>query len=313
MDHLDNLTYFGTYTLMEPKDSKSNRHIYFACFMFLYILILFLNISLCVVIVFEKALHEPMYIFLCNLCLNGVCGATGFYPKFLHDLILDSYVIPSYMCALQSFLIYTSVKCEYSTLAVMAYDRHMAICRPLNYHSKLNRFTCITLLIFSWTVPLITTLIALILSNRLVLCKNHIDKLYCDNWSMVKLSCESTDTNNIYGLISISFYFCIFAVIIVSYIKLIIACKASLECRKKFWQTCVPHIFSLVNFSVAMLFDTMYNRYGSSGFPEDLRNFLALEIIIVPPIFNPVIYGLNLKEVRKRVLKSCIKTHNHNY
>ncbi len=55
-----------------------------------------------------------------------------------------------------------------------------------------------------------------------------------------------------------------------------------------------------------MLFDTMYNRYGSSDFPDDLRNFLALEIIIVPPLLNPVIYGLNLKEVRNRILKSYI-------
>ncbi len=297
-----NTTYFATYTLMEPQGSKSYRHIYFICFFFIYSLILFLNSCLCVVIVLERALHQPMYIFLCNLCLNGLYGATGFYPKFLHDLILDSYVIPSYMCAFQSFVIYSSIKCEYSTLAAMAYDRHVAICRPLDYHSKMNTFSCVMLLFVCWTVPLISTLIALLLSNKLVLCKNHIDKLYCDNWSMVKLSCESTVTNNIYGLISISLNLCIFAVIIVSYVKLAIACKASLECRRK----CVPHVISLLNFSAAMLFDTMYNRYGSSDFPDDLRNFLALEIIIVPPLLNPVIYGLNLKEVRNRILKSCI-------
>ncbi|XP_059398521.1 odorant receptor 125-3 [Carassius carassius] len=303
---MDNITYFATYTLMEPEGSNSYRHIYFTLFFFIYSLILFMNSCLCVVIVLERALHQPMYIFLCNLCLNGMYGATGFYPKFLHDLILDSYVIPSYMCAFQSFVIYSSIKCEYSTLAAMAYDRHVAICQPFDYHSKMNAYSCVMLLLVCWTVPFISTLIALLLSNRLVLCKNHIDKLYCDNWSMVKLSCESTVTNNIYGLISISFNFCIFAVIIVSYVKLAIACKASLECRRKFWQTCVPHVISLFNFSVAMLFDTMYNRYGSSDFPDDLRNFLALEIIIVPPLLNPVIYGLNLKEVRNRVLKACI-------
>ncbi|XP_051533546.1 olfactory receptor 5M3-like [Myxocyprinus asiaticus] len=299
---MDNITNYSAFTLMEPKGSKSYRNIYFTCFLFLYVMILFLNIWLCVIIVVKRALHEPMYIFLCNLCINGVYGATGFYPKVLHDLMLDSYVIPSYMCALQAFVIYCSVMCDYCTLAVMAYDRHVAICRPLDYHSK---FTCIMLLVFCWTIPLITMLIGILLSNRLVLCKNHIDKLYCDNWSIVKLSCESTVTNNIYGLICISFYFGLFVIITVSYVKLIIACKASLECRKKFWQTCVPHICSLINFTIAMLFDMMYNRYGSSDFPVDLRNFLALEIIIVPPIVNPLIYGLKLTEVRKRVLKPC--------
>ncbi|XP_056587725.1 olfactory receptor 5M3-like [Triplophysa dalaica] len=305
---MDNSTYFATYTLMQPEGSKFHRHVYFSCFLLFYSLILLLNIWLCVVIVLERALHEPMYIFLCNLCINGIFGTTGFYPKFLHDLILDSYVIPSYMCALQSFVIYSAVKCEYCTLAVMAYDRNVAICKPLNYHSKMNRFKCVMLLVFCWTVPFVTTLIALLLSNRLALCRYHIDKLYCDNWSMVKLSCESTVVNNIYGIFGISFQFCIFAVVMVSYIKLAIACKASLECRKKFWQTCVPHMLSLLNFSLALLFDTLFNRYGTSNIPESLRIFLALEIIIVPPIFNPLIYGLKLTEVRKRVFKSCFKS-----
>ncbi|XP_065143803.1 olfactory receptor 5K1-like [Paramisgurnus dabryanus] len=304
---MHNQTYFTIYTLMEPKDSKSYRHLYFTCFFILYVLILFLNIWLCVVIFLERALHEPMYIFLCNLCLNGIYGATGFYPKFLHDLLLDSYVIPSYMCALQAFAIYSSVKCEYCTLAVMAYDRHVAICRPLDYHSKLNKSFCVLLFVFCWSVPLITMMISVSLSNRLSLCKYHIDKLYCDNWSMVKLSCESTVTNNIYGFLVIVFMFGLFVFIMVSYIKLVIACKSSLECRRKFWQTCVPHIFALISFSIAVSFDLMYSKYGSSDFPEDLRNFLALEITIVPPILNPIIYGLKLKEIRKRLLKPFYK------
>ncbi|XP_056587713.1 olfactory receptor 52D1-like [Triplophysa dalaica] len=294
------------FTLMEPQNSKSYRHVYFTCFLALYITILFLNIWLSVVIALERALHEPMYIFLCNLCINGIYRAMGFYPKFLHDLILDSYVIPPNMCVIQTFVIYSSVMCEYCTLTVMAYDRHVAICKPLNYHTKMNRFSCFILLAFCWIVPCIMVFIGVSLLRRLALCKYHIDKLYCDNWSMVKLSCESTVINNVYGFVLIIFYFGLFVVILVSYIKLAVACKASLECRRKFWQTCLPHLFSLVNFSVAMLFDLMYSRYGSSDFPEDLRNFLALEIIIVPPLLNPVIYGLKLKEVRKRILKLCV-------
>ncbi|XP_055035529.1 olfactory receptor 5AR1-like [Misgurnus anguillicaudatus] len=304
---MDNLTFGVKYTLMKPRDSKSFRHIYFTCFLVLYCLILFLNIWLSVVIVLQRALHEPMYIFLCNLCLNGMYGATGFYPKFLYDLLLDSHVIPSYLCALQAFVIYSSVKCEYCTLAVMAYDRHVAICRPLDYHSKLKKSSCILLLALCWSVPFISVVVGISLSSRLALCKYNIDKLYCDNWSIVKLSCESTVTNNIYGFVFISFYFVLFVSIIVSYIKLVIACKASLECRRKFWQTCVPHLFSLINFTTAMLFDLLYSRYGSRDFSEDLRNFFALEIIIVPPIFNPVIYGLKLKEIRKRLFKSCVR------
>ncbi|XP_056302819.1 olfactory receptor 5K1-like [Danio aesculapii] len=304
---MDNMTIFETYTLMEPLNAKSYRYIYFMCFFFLYTLILFVNILLIVVIVLERALHEPMYIFLCNLCVNDIYGSLGFYPKFLHDLILNSYVIPSYMCAIQAFIVYSYVMCECSTLAVMAYDRHVAICLPLDYHTKMNRFSCSILLVLCWIIPFLSMFIAVFLSNRLVLCRNHIDKLYCDNWSIVKLSCGSTVINNIYGFIFISLYSVLVIVIIVSYLKLIIACKASLECRRKFLQTCVPHVISLINLTVATLFDNFSNRFGSDDVPANLRFFLALEMVVVPPLVNPVIYGLKFTEVRKRIFKNRVK------
>ncbi|XP_065143851.1 olfactory receptor 6E1-like [Paramisgurnus dabryanus] len=303
---MDNSSYPVMLTLMVPKESKSFRHIYFTCFLFLYLLILSLNFRLVFVIVMEKSLHEPMYIFMCNLCVNVMYGASGFYPIFLYNLILDSYVISSYMCALQSFVIYSSLLSEVTILTVMSFDRYVAICRPLDYHSKLTKSTCVKLILFSWIVPNCCTVPACLLANLRTFCKNHIDKLYCDNWSIVKLSCASLFINNLFGYVIIVTFFSLLVVIIVSYIKLIAACKASLENRRKFWQTCLPHLLSIINFSFALLFDFMYIRYGANDIPESLRHFLALELIIVSPVVNPLIYGLNIKVVRKRVFPSCI-------
>ncbi|XDV38695.1 hypothetical protein PO909_008045 [Leuciscus waleckii] len=244
-------------TLVVPKDTKSYRHVYFICFLALYLFILFINIVVVVVIIIEKALHEPMYIFLSHLCVNGVYGATGFYPKILSDLILDSYVISFHMCALQTYVIYSSLLSEITILTVMSYDRYVAICKPLDYHSKLTKNT------------------SALLANLRSVCKYHIDKLYCDNWSIVKLSCVSSVVNNVFGYAITVTFFSFIIFIIVSYVKLISACKASLENRRKFWQTCLPHILSLINFTFAFLFDFMYNRYGSNDIPESLRNFLA--------------------------------------
>ncbi|XP_051734838.1 olfactory receptor 52E2-like [Ctenopharyngodon idella] len=303
---MDNISYPVILTLMMPKESKSYRHIYFTCFLFLYLLILSINIRLVMVIIMTKALHEPMYIFLSHLCINGVYGATGFYPKFLSDLILDLYVISSHMCALQSFVIYSSLLCEFTILTVMSYDRYVAICKPLDYHSKLTKFTCLKLILFSWIVPNFSVIPAVLLSNLRPFCKYHIDKFYCDNWSIVKLSCASSFVNNVYGYIVAVIFLSCAVIIVVSYVKLICACKASLESRKKFWQTCLPHILSLINFTLALLFDVTFSRYGSNDIPESLRNFLALELIIVPPVFNPVIYGLNITAVRKQVFTTCV-------
>ncbi len=240
------------------------------------------------------------------MCINGVYGASGFYPKILSDLILDSYVISSHMCALQTFVIYSSLLFEFTILTVMSYDRYIAICNPLDYHSKLTKNTCVKLIMFSWIFPKSLLAATVLLSMLRPFCKYHIDKLYCDNWSIVKLSCVSSFVNNVFGY-AFTVVFCSFIFfIIVSYIKLIFACKASLENRRKFWQTCLPHIFSLINFTIAMLFDAMYSRYGANDISESLRNFLALELVIVPPIFNPLIYGLNIRAVRTRVFTSCV-------
>ncbi|XP_073680098.1 olfactory receptor 52D1-like [Garra rufa] len=303
---MDNMTYPVILTLMMPKETKSYRHVYFICFLSLYLLILTINIRLVMVIIMEKALHEPMYIFLCHMCINGVYGASGFYPKILSDLILDSYVISSHMCTLQTFVIYTSLLSEITILTVMAYDRYVAICKPLEYHSKLTKNTCVKLIMFSWIVPNFSVIPAVLLSNLRPFCKYHIDKLYCDNWSIVKLSCLSSFVNNVFGYANTVIFSSFILVIVVSYFKLISACKLSKENRRKFWQTCLPHIFSLTNFTIALLFDIMYSRYGANDIPESLRHFLALELVIIPPVFNPLVYGLNIRAVRKRVFNSCV-------
>ncbi|XP_073727091.1 olfactory receptor 6E1-like [Misgurnus anguillicaudatus] len=308
---MDNKSYPLMLTLMVPKESNSFKHIYFTCFLFLYLFILAINFRLVSVIIMVKSFHEPMYIFLAHLCINGVYGASGFYPKMLSDLILNSYVISSYMCALQTFVIYSSLLCEFTILTVMSYDRYVAICRPLDYHIKLTKSTCVKLIFCSWIVPNCCVILAVILANFRTFCKYHIDKLYCDNWSVVKLSCISSFVNNVYGyVVAVIFLGCAF-IVVLSYVKLIAACKSSLENRRKFWQTCLPHIISLINFTFAVLFDIMYSRYGANDIPESLRHFLALELVIVPPVVNPLIYGLKIKAVRKRVLPSCTAKKVH--
>ncbi|XP_036379198.1 olfactory receptor 52E4-like [Megalops cyprinoides] len=304
---MDNSSFFIIFTLTEPKAAKSDKHIYFALSLILYLLIIILNLILIVTILLEKSLHEPMYIFLCNLCINGLFGTAGFYPKFLSNLFCDMYVISYVGCSLQAFVIYCSVMCEFTTLTVMSYDRYVAICKPLDYHSVMTNSTLIILLLFSWLFPAFSMSTLLVLSNRLPLCGSHIDKLYCDNWSIVKLSCDPVTINNIYGLIIILIYFCLVIFIISSYCKLISACTKSIENKNKFMHTCLPHLLSLVNFTVALFFDSMDTRYGSKDFPQSLRNFMILEYLIIPPIFNPVIYGLKLTEVRKRALSVFIR------
>ncbi|XP_037646585.1 olfactory receptor 4E1-like [Sebastes umbrosus] len=271
-----------------------------------YCLIVVVNVCLVLTIILDQNLHEPMYVFLCSLCINGIYGAAGFYPKFVFDLLSDIQVISYEGCLLQVFVIYSNTKIDYSILVLMAYDRYVAICRPLEYHSVMSVRKTAVLLGFSWLVPLCCELMVGTLTSTLKLCGSHIDKLYCENWSVVKLACGSTRANDIVGLIVIAFYCAHVLIIVCSYVQLVKSALKSREGRRKFTQTCVPHLLCLLNVTAALLFDVMYSRYGSASVPQTLKNFMAIQFLIIPPIINPVIYGLILTKIRKRMIYLCM-------
>ena len=152
-----------------------------------------------------------------------------------------------------------------------------------------------------------------IFTSRLRLCGSHIKKLYCANGLIAQLSCSptswitSTTPSNSTALLITVTYFLHVVFIVCTYVYLVRSCLRSLEDRGKFMQTCVPHLLSLIHVIVALLFDVMHMRYGSSDIPQSLQNFLAMEFLIVPPLLNPLIYGLKLTKIRNRILSLCMQ------
>ncbi|XP_075968208.1 olfactory receptor 6N1-like [Anarhichas minor] len=271
-----------------------------------YCLIVVVNVSLILTIILDQNLHEPMYVFICNLCVNILYGTAGFYPKFVFDILCDIQIISYEGCLLQVFVIYTYATIDLSVLALMAYDRYVAICRPLEYHSVMSVRRIAVLIGLSWLVPLCCEVMVVTLTSTLKLCGSKIDKLYCENWSIVKLACSTTPANNIVGLIIIAFYCVHFLFILWSYVRLIRSALKSREGKRKFTQTCVPHLLCLLNVTSALLFDVMYSRYGSASVPQSVRNFMAIQIVMMPPILNPLIYGLILSKIRHRMVALCM-------
>ncbi|XP_024859147.1 olfactory receptor 10J5-like [Kryptolebias marmoratus] len=299
-----NATILGFFTLSGLKDMTTKYRVtLFSLNLLCYCVILLVNVALILTIIFEEKLHKPMYIFLCNLCFNSLYGTAAFHPKFLFDLLADTHVISYAGCILQVFFIYSYSTTEYSILAVMAYDRYLAICRPLEYHGIMTKQKVAFLVCFSRLLPIISQSVAMIMTSTLTLCGSHIDKLYCDNWSVLMLSCHSITPNNIFGYGVIILYFLHALFIMCSYVQLVKFSLKYQERRKKFLQTCMPHLFCLINVTAALLFDVMYARYGSKLMAQSLRNIMAIQFLIIPPLFNPIIYGLNLTQVRKSFLR----------
>lgn len=287
-------------------ETATNKHIYFAFVLTAYLFTVFVNLTLIITIVLEKVLHEPMYFFVCNLCINGLLGANSFYPRFLLDLLSEVNLISYSECFLQICFIFYYVFCEYTSLAVMAYDRYVAVCKPLEYHSIMTPRRVLHLLLFTWLFSFTETAIGAVLTGRLPMCGRHVRKIYCSNWPMVKLSCVDNTANNIYAYVLIFIHVTEAMLIIISYAKIIMTSMQSKSGWAKFMQTCLPHLITLINFNVALIFDVLDARStGSTQKLQGIRNFLAVEFLIVPPLLNPLIYGISLTKIRSRIIKVC--------
>ncbi|KAM3607557.1 uncharacterized protein V6R79_009605 [Siganus canaliculatus] len=296
-------------------ETMDHRLILFSLTFLCYCLILLVNGSVIVTIVLDKSLHEPMYILLCVFCMNELYGTTGFYPKFLWDLLAPAHVISYSGCLVQSLVISSFAYNDLSILAVMAYDRYVAICRPLQYHSIVSKQRLLkvewndepqTDSLFSHLSVLLSDFAAIniFLTSRLKLCSPHIARLYCVNWIIVKLACfpAQTTLNAIVAYVTIITYVFHGIFILWSYMYVIKMCVNSVENRRNFMQTCVPHLSSLLIFLVTIVFDVMNMRFGSKYLSQHFENFVALEFLVVPPIMNPLIYGVKLTKIRNRIL-----------
>ncbi|XP_054884095.1 putative gustatory receptor clone PTE03 [Poeciliopsis prolifica] len=281
-------------------DSLTTRQIYFGLTLTSYLFTIFVNLILILTVCLYKTLHQPMYIFMGNLCFTGICGASSFYLKLLSDFLADAHVITYTGCFTQMFVSYTYIFCQFSTLTIMAYDRYLAICQPLRYWALMTGQKVALLLLLTWCLTLVETAVGLGLISRLPLCSRHIPRIFCTSWEVVKLSCSDTSANSLYGIMVMVLHSLQVTVILVSYVQLVRSAARSQEQRKRFAQTCLPHLVSLLVFAASLLFDALYSRYGGGSLPA-LQNALAAEFLVVPPIINPIIYGMNLKQIRTRI------------
>ncbi|XP_076832094.1 olfactory receptor 1-like [Brachyhypopomus gauderio] len=300
---MENSTGEFMFVLHGLNDTKANKHIYFAISLVVYITTLFVNLMLVIIVILDKTLHEPMYLFICNLYINGIGGASAFYPKILADLFSDIHVISYTGCLTQMCAIYWYLFCEFTSLTIMAYDRYLAICKPLEYHSIMTHQMVVKLLVCTWLFTFLETSVGAALTSRLTLCGNEIDKLYCFNWDVVKLSCTDITLDNFYGYILIFSHACQSGFIIISYVHIVNASLRSKTEQVKFMQTCLPHLITLTNFYVSLLLDVLCARYGRGERLQALRNILGIEFLVVPPLLNPIIYGIRMTQIRSRFVK----------
>ncbi|KAG9265574.1 olfactory receptor 2K2-like [Astyanax mexicanus] len=289
-----------TFTALNETDGTS-RLIIFAFTFTSFFITVFLNCTLILIIVIEKTLHEPMYIFLGNLCVNGLCGTAGFYPKLLSDLIVDTSSVSLRSCIVQSYVILTYGMGEITNLSVMALDRYLAICRPLYYYTLMCRSTVLKLLMFIWMFPCCIGLVIIVMAASNPICGRYIDKLYCGSFVLERLACQTQLPE---AIIKGMFFFLLNILtgfVFFSYVKLILACRRSKLNQKKFMSTCVPHLVAFSNFMILSLLDSSHTQFYVN-LSQTLQHFQSALILVIPPFVNPIIYGIKLSPIRTHTL-----------
>ncbi|KAM4742009.1 olfactory receptor 10A3-like [Anableps anableps] len=288
------------FTLAAYFDTKQLKYFFFMLVLFLYVLIVGSNVLLIVVICVNRSLHEPMYMFLCSLFVNELYGSSGLFPFLLVQILSDVHIISAPLCFMQIFCLYTYVGVEFCNLAIMSYDRYLAICHPLNYHFLMTLKKVGVSIAAAWVTLFLVVVCTTSLSFSLQLCGNVINKLYCDNYSIVKLACSDITVNNIYGLLSTAF--CVFgpvSMIFYTYTRILKVCfSGSKQTRQKAVSTCTPHLASLINFLFGVCFEVLQSRFNMSSVPNVIRVLLSLYYITCQPLFSPVMYGLKLSKIR---------------
>ncbi|XP_056468333.1 olfactory receptor 2AT4-like [Gadus chalcogrammus] len=279
------------------------NYVFFVLCLLLYVLTLCANVLLIALILSDPNLHKPMYTFLLHLALNGIVGSCAVCPKVMQSLLSRDPFMSYGGCLLQVLFVNVYTLCAYAILAVMAYDRYISICKPLQYHTIITPGRVRGLLAAAYLFPVGLTAVQVYLTSQLPLCRFAVNKMFCDNLVVVKLACFRRDLDNVYGLFIVcSLVLFPFVCVLLSYMQILsISWRASKASQRKALSTCAPHLIIFINFSTIIFYSVLYNRRDSVSV---LGNFLNSTLFaLLPPLFHPLVYGLRTKEIQRSIQK----------
>ncbi|XP_053882075.1 olfactory receptor 1019-like [Malaclemys terrapin pileata] len=300
-----NCTVATQFILMGFTDGPKLQVIYFVLFLVIYVITLVGNLGMIILIRISSRLHTPMYFFLCNLSVVDICYSSVVTPKMLENFLAQSKAISYSGCLVQLyfFIIWLSTECL--LLAVMAYDRYVAICKPLLYSAVMSHKLCVPLVASSYFTSFTSAMITACLISRLTYCgSNIINHFFCDTPPLLALSSsDSSIAENtisfLAGFTSVSSLL----IILFSYLYILAAILRihSAKDRHKAFNTCASHLTAVTMFYGTLIF-TYLRTNTSYSLGQDQVASVFYTVVI--PMLNPLIYSLRNKEVKDALRRS---------
>ncbi|XP_075449372.1 olfactory receptor 6N1-like [Ascaphus truei] len=286
----------------------------FCVFLIIYLFTVTGNGTIFLLVMLDKQLQTPMYFFVSNLSFLDMSYTSVTVPKMLAKFLMNMDTISYTGCFMQMYFFLSLTAAECLLLAVMAYDRYLAICCPLHYHTIMTRRLYIFLSTAAWTGGFATPVTILILALRLPFCgPNIIHHYYCDHPPLLQLACTDTSFNVSIGSPIGAFIILIsFSLVAISYIKIILSILkiASNEGRRKTFSTCASHFVVVNMFYLPLIF--MYIR-PTASYSSDVDSLVAMMYTVLTPMMNPVIYSMRNKDIKNAFLKKiCSRRRQSN-
>ncbi|XP_078510285.1 olfactory receptor 5AR1-like [Lissotriton helveticus] len=280
------------------------NHLFFLGFLLIYLFALSGNVTISTMICIDSRLHTPMYFFLTNLSILDICYTSVTAPKLLSIFLSDDKSISFSGCMTQLYFFMSFGTTEYLILTIMAYDRYIAICKPLQYTVIMSKELCTQLAMSAWAIGFIVAAPTTALISNLHFCGSRkINHLFCDITPLLTLSCSDTRITEIVIFLEGVFVgFNCLLLILISYVYIITSISkiSSQTGRSKAFSTCGSHLTS-VSLYYGVIF-CLYMR-PTSTYSLDQGKFLSVIYIGVIPMLNPIIYSLRNKEFKRAMIK----------
>ncbi|XP_012617201.2 olfactory receptor 7G2-like [Microcebus murinus] len=299
-----NETTVSEFLLLEVTEDAELQPLLFSLFLSTYLVTVLGNLLIVLAVASDSRLHTPMYLFLSHLSLTDICLSTATVPKMLANIRTRSQSITFAGCLTQMGFVLISATLENFLLAVMAYDRYVAICHPLRYAVIMNLRLCGLLILFSLSISIVDTLLHDLMVLRLSFCTDlQIPLFFCEVVQVIKLACSDTLVNNIliyfaagvFGGVPLSGIIFSYTQIVSSVLRM-----ASAGGKYKAFSTCGSHLSV-----VSLFYGTSFGVYVSSVFTHSPRNMAVASLMytVVTPMMNPFIYSLRNRDMTDAIRK----------
>lgn len=288
------------FILLGLSEDPSVQVLLFFIFLAAYMISFIGNLLLIVAVKTDKRLHTSMYFFLVSLSFLDICYTSIIVPKMLVNFLSLKKSISFIGCAIQVYFYLFMAETECILLALMAYDRYIAICNPLHYNTIMNTKVCFWMIGISWLVGCFITSIDMYFVFYLTFCgPKTINHFFCEAPLLMQLSCSDISTTNILQMVgTIILLFIPLSLILISYFRIIATITKFHSVKYKTFSTCISHLVVVVIFYGTGIF--MYIRPKHS-LTEDTDKMVAVFYTVVTPMINPLIYSLRNKDVQRAV------------